>query len=571
MTRDKTIYCVAMLVTVAAAACGFYRIAPKAMDPQQITGRADAQTSAAAPEPAKTIDGVPELSQTNDVAPETGPGSVATPRRVLPATLINTPAKAHLKDGGVVLFPDGFRVDGGLLKGYGEQYDLMRQSRTVVYSVPLSDVAALEHYEKDLRPVLSTAATVPAVIGGAAVTVALLKAIFGSCPTIYSLEGGRVTEAELFSHSVSRRFEADDLDRLSEVRLRNGGYHLRLANEALETHYINRLTLETVDHPAGTRAYPSPDNGIVVIEGDAAFKAISRQGEDVTAALSARDNVAYRTDPALTRALAREVTEDWVELTVPIPADVRTRRPVLVLRLRNTLMATVLFYDVMLKAQGVKALEWLGSDTQNSLYAWRVSRWFDRRYSLRVDAWDGQRFVSAASVSPTGPIAWHEVAVELPLMREPEARIRISFLPDNWMVDWASVGFGTTKPLATRSIIASSVDGRSDERTEEVLAPLREKDRSYLITSPGESHILFFPAEMPAPGIERTCFIRSRGFYVEWLREDWFKDAGKVATGPAFEPGDEAVTKTARLWLQRKDDLERRFIETKIPLAGGAR
>jgi hypothetical protein len=294
-------------------------------------------------------------------------------------------------------------------------------------------------------------------------------------------------------------------------------------------------------------------------------------GADVTPVLAVRDDVAYRTDLALTRVLMKKITEDWVELTVPVPAEFRTKRPVLVLRLRNTLMATVLFYDVMLKAQGIKALDWFGSETLNPYYAWRVSRWFDRRYSLRVEAWDGQRFVNAASVRPSGPIAWHEVAVELPPARGPEARIRISFLPDNWMVDWASVGFGTVKPPAIRSIIAGGVDGLSDDRAEEVLAPLREKDDSYLITSPGESRVLFFPAETPAPGIERTCFIRSRGFYIEWLREDWFKNAGRATTGPAFEPGDETVMETARLWLERKDDLERRFIETKIPLAGGAR
>jgi len=78
------------------------------------------------------------------------------------------------------------------------------------------------------------------------------------------------------------------------------------------------------------------------------------------------------------------------------------------------------------------------------------------------------------------------------------------------------------------------------------------------------------PAEAPSTGTERTCFLRSRGFYIEWLRDDWFNDTGRVTAAPPFEPGDEAVIQTARLWLQKKDDMERRFTETKIPLAGGA-
>ena len=529
MTRRKLSSCVALVLAFTVAACGFYRITPKAMDAGQLT--------------------------------------------VPPPLEIKTPAKAHLKDGGVVLFPDGFRVEGDLLKGNGEKYDLTRQSRTVVHQVPVEDVAALEYYDKELRSGTSTAASAGFVAGTLAVgagVVLLIKVIFGSCPTVYSVDSTPALEAELFSHSVGRRFEVDDLDRLTGVSLRDGGYRLRVANEALETHYINQLVLEAVDHPPGTRAYPSPEGDVVIFGGDAAFTAQSRRGEDVTAVLAARDGVAYRTDPALTRELTHEITEDWVELTVPLSADARTKRPVLALRLRNTLMATVLFYDVMLKAQGIRALEWLGSDTLNPLYAWRVSRWFDRHYSLWVQVWDRNRFITAANVNPTGPIAWHDVAVELPPVRGPEARIRLSFLPDNWMVDWAGVGFGTVRPLAVRTIPAVRVDGLPGERTEQILASLRDKDDDYLITSPGESHSLFFPAEAPAPGTERTCFIRSRGFYIEWLRPDWFRDGGSVTAASPFEPGDEAVIQTARLWLQKKDDLERRFAETKIPLAGGA-
>lgn len=527
MTWCKLLLCSSLALALTLASCGFYRITPRDTDPDQLKTQAPVQ--------------------------------------------ITTPTKAHLKDGGVVLFAHGFEVDGELLRGDGEKYDLTRQSRTLVKEVDLADVAALEHYEKELLVGTSIAASVPAIVLGGLGSLYLLKAIFGSCPTVYALEEERRLEAELFSHSISQRFEADDLDRLSDVRLRNGGYRLQVANEAPETHYINRLVLQTVDHPVGTRAFPSPGGDIVVFEGDTGFTARSRLGENLTKTLVARDGIPYRTVPALTRKLAQEITEDWLELTVPVSAESEGKPPVLVLRLRNTLMATVLLYEVMLKAQGVKALEWLGADTSNPLYAWRIFRWFRRHYSLRVQAWDGNRFVTAARVSPTGPIAWHDVAIELPPAAGPEVRIRLAFLPDNWMVDWVSVGFGTRHPLAIQSIPAARVDGVRGEQADDILAALRKKDSNYLVTSPGESYTLFFPSETPAPGTVQSGFIRSRGFYIEWLREDWFRGSAKVTESPTFEPGDEAVKQTARLWLRKKDDLERRFAETKIPLAGGAR
>ena len=528
MRRFRSLTCLVLALTLTFSGCGFYEVKPTTIEPGQLTSQKEAK--------------------------------------------ISSPTKAHLKDGGVVLFPNGFEVVGDQLKGFGEQYDLTREHRTLVDQVPLSEVAALEMYEKELDAVTSTAATTPVVVVSVIGAILLFKAIFGSCPTVYSLEGEPQLEAELFSHSISRRFEGKDLDLLSETALRNGGYHLRVANEAPETHYINNLTLEMVDHAAGTRAFPTPDGKILVAEGNAPFTARSRMGEDPTAALVARDGAAYRSSPVLVRELADGVVaEDWIDLSIPIPPEKRGQPMVVALRLRNTLMATVLLYDVMLKAQGIHALDWLGEETRNPLSAWRIYRWFDQNYGLHIQSWDGERFVSAASLNPTGPIAWHEVAVTLPPSEGPEARIRISFLPDNWMVEWVGVGYQAVSSATVQSVAAAAVDDLPGSEGERILSPLRENDSTYFMTSPGESHTLFFPAEPPAPGAVRTTFLRSGGFYVEWLREDWFKEAGSVAEGPGFQPGSAAIQKTAQLWLEKKTFMEQRFLETKIPLAGDAR
>jgi hypothetical protein len=527
MRKSKFFIVFVLVLTLTASGCGFYEIKPSTLDPQQLSTHPDAH--------------------------------------------IHTPTKAHLKDGSVVIFSEGFKVVGEQLIGKGEKYDLSREKRTLVEEVTLSDVAALEVYEKNLDAVTSTAATVPTTVFGVIGGIALFKAIFGSCPTVYSLEGEPQLEAELFSHSINRRFESEDLDLLSEVGLRDGGYHLRVANEAPETHYINRLTLETVDHPVGTRAFPTYDDKILIVEGGCPFVARNRLGEDLTAVLTSHDGVPYRSNTTLLKDLADTMTEDWIELTVPVPPDKQGQPMVVTLRLRNTLMATVLLYDVMLKAQGIHALDWLGDETKNPFYAWRIHRWFGQNYGLHVQSWNGERFVPVASLSPTGPIAWHEVAVSLPPSTGPEARIRLSSLPDNWMVDWVGVGYDALGTSKIRAIAAEAVDDLPVSDAKRILVPLRANDKKYFKTSPGESHTLFFPAEPPAPGTERTCFLRSGGFYIEWLREDWFKDAATVTKGPAFEPGNEAIQQTAKLWIQKKPAMEKLFLETKIPLAGAGR
>jgi len=72
---------------------------------------------------------------------------------------VTTPVKAHLKDGSVVLFPQGLTVDEGVLRGAGEQYDLARTKRTLVYTVPIDQIAAVEAYEREVRPVESAVGT----------------------------------------------------------------------------------------------------------------------------------------------------------------------------------------------------------------------------------------------------------------------------------------------------------------------------------------------------------------------------------------------------------------------------
>lgn len=93
---------------------------------------------------------------------------------------------------------------------------------------------------------------------------------------------------------------------------------------------------------------------------------------------------------------------------------------------------------------------------------------------------------------------------------------------------------------------------------------LAKNDGRYLVTSPGDCRYITFRPEPPTQGLERECFVRSGGYYIEWLRKDWLE------SGPAtwFQPRDEALSELATLWLKKKPDLERRFFEMRVPVRG---
>ncbi|MGH8286485.1 MAG: hypothetical protein ACRETT_12055, partial [Steroidobacteraceae bacterium] len=239
-------------------------------------------------------------------------------------------------------------------------------------------------------------------------------------------------------------------------------------------------------------------------------------------------------------------------------------------RARNTLFATVLLYDVVLRAQGVRAIDWIGEDTGNPLYAWRLHRWFEGRFGLRVQLQRGASFRQVARVTPTGPIAWHQIAVRVPL--EPgvqEATLRLASLPDNWMIDWVGVSFDDASDTQMRRIAPQSVsDHRGAVATASAHA-LGRNDGDYFVTRPGEHYkVEFALGPRPDAGRERTLFIASRGYYIEWVRGEWVRDRGSLATNERFEPGDAAIMKTARRWIEEKPQLERQFFESRVRLAG---
>ena len=191
---------------------------------------------------------------------------------------IGSPTKAHLIDGAVVVYAKGFELRDDILIGSGVRWDLTRNFGAMASQVPLDSVAFLEYYSKRFEGLMFLASLPVVAIG----TIAILKAIFGSCPTIYSFDGDNYTlEAETFSYSIAERFEANDLDRLDHGKLIDGLYSIKVANEALETHYINQLTLLAADHPPGFEAMPNEKNGITLFgKQSPILRATSKSGND---------------------------------------------------------------------------------------------------------------------------------------------------------------------------------------------------------------------------------------------------------------------------------------------------
>lgn len=484
------------------------------------------------------------------------------PHRPAAAQNITTPVKAHLSDGGVVLYRYGVRVTPDSLVGGGWRFGLDRRDSTMIGGVALRDVLALEAFSTDV----SEGATFIGSIFGIALSVvgtaALLVAIFGSCPTIYADSGaGLALQGESFSSSIAPLFEARDVDRLAVRTDDEGRFTIEIRNEALETHYINHLQLLEVRHAAGEAVVPDRFGRPLVVSGlTAPVTARDRAGANRARELARADGRVFRSQPAVVRtAAAGGELEDVLELTVPRPAGDSVA---LVLRLRNSLLNTVLLYDLLLAGRGAGAVDWLQSDMARIGEAAELGSFMAARMGLRFSVYDGGEWRPAGRIPDAGPIAWKDIAAVLPAPAGDSLRIRLTFVADNWRIDRVAVA-GAFRRAGARALPPSSIEDGTGGARGDALAAAAAADGRYLVTHPGDRFTVGFQAGRLGADSARTFLLASQGYYTEWIRTPWLS-AGRV-TFPSLAT-DSLARMAVQRWVVQQEDFERRFESTRIPV-----
>jgi hypothetical protein len=487
--------------------------------------------------------------------------------------VVKTPLKVHLADGRTAIFTRGATIDARAVSGDGQLYPLNPTGDAVnVARVSLDSVVGVETFEGKLLTAPTIVVSAAATAITAAGTIALLKVLFGSCPTVYADTGaGPVLEAEGFSYSIAPLLEQRDVDPLRVRPDADGMIRLELRNEALETHYINTIELTAVRHAAGARVMPDQSNHTVAVSGIRPFDvARDRAGRDVGAVLGAPDGSVFSSDPRTVDAAHAGDLDDWIDL------EARDLPPgdsiAVVLRLRNSLLSTVLLYDGMLS--GRDAPEWLDDKLARISTAVDLSSWYTRTMGLRGSVDDARASGASfdARLGDVGPLAFRDVALMLPRSRRNAStvRVRLRFVADDWRIDYAAVGARTSRPatttIALHRVLAPLRAGDTTATADTAaLGALRETDGRYLQTSPGQRMTLEFDARSTAAGGDSatTYLIAWQGWYREWIRGQWLAEPQRTAD---WMPGDSVVVSALRRWRGRQPEMERAFYSTRVPV-----
>jgi hypothetical protein len=393
-------------------------------------------------------------------------------------------------------------------------------------SVAIDSVALFETNAHEVSPVLAPLGILTvASIGLTAFCAANPKACFGSCPTFY-LDGSTESRpvAEGFSASIAPSLEDTDIDAL-ECRADPGdSVAITMRNEALETHVVRSIALLAAPCGHDERVLATPDGKLWRHTARLAPARCSAPEGDCTTALAERDGVERCGFASETDLAEREEIEidfgrvpdgDWA----------------LAVTSRQTLLTTFLFYQT-LAHMGTNAGEWFAALERGEPGAHAAITGLENALGgievLLPDSAGAWSVV--ATLSEAGPIASDTQVVPLPRKWNPPSRACLRMSRGLWRID--AIGLvrlsGPCEPLRIEPA-AALVDGDPDE----VALSKLTGGVTPLTTLPGDRYTLVFriPEALDSREQHYELFLESRGYYIEWMRQEWLaeEDAGKVA------------------------------------------
>jgi hypothetical protein len=435
--------------------------------------------------------------------------------------------------------------------GEGERLDVNRRAVGAgAQRIPLDSVALFE------TNVVRTHGSVGAlgVITGASLAVTAYclsntKACFGSCPTFYVSDGRRdVLQAEAFSASVAPVLEATDVDALYHARPAGRTFEVRMTNEALETHVVRFVRLITVPRPASGRVFVTGHRAFWQARDIAAPAACAAAEGDCLAAVRDVDG-AERFSTTDSSDLARREVIDLEFASIPSDSGG------LVIASRQTLLSTYVLYQA-LAYMGRSAGAWLAQLQRGDERAREQATGAARILGpIEVQArGPSGEWVTVGETQETGPLATDVRVVPLPRLPSGTRHLRLRLTRGHWRIDQIAIARLTDRvqPLRLDPVAVR----RGSVQDPQALAALLDSTRT-LVTLPGDEYTLVY--DLPEDFARHELFLEARGYYLEWMREEWLAEENPARAAQLFLDPAGAMREMAPEFKRREAEMEAVF------------
>ena len=442
--------------------------------------------------------------------------------------------KAHLKSGNLVVFSQ-WTVDttAVAVSGAGKRFDPNRVGLDSGQIILRIDSVAL--FETN-RVQTSRAVAMLAVLTGVTALFAIVcisdpKTCFGSCPTFYVTDGNQpLLQAEGFSSSVSPALERRDIDALYRAQPSGRELAVVMKNEAMETQVIRYADILAVPREGTQRVFATADGefyqavrvmapaSVIASEGDCTDLVYAFDGNE-------RFSLADSTDLA-----TRETIDLQFDSIPSSPCG-------LVIGSRQTLLTTFLFYQT-LAYMGTQASAWMATLERNK--EWTKSLYGGLGESLgwiEVQVPDpGGDWKTVGMTRETGPLAADVRMVPLPELPRGSNQVRLRLTKGHWRLDYLALA-ELGKRIEPTRITPHTVYRFG--LTDSVALGIMQDTLAPLVTMPGDEYKLVY--ELPEDFDQYELFMMSKGYYLEWMRQEWLAEENSHKAILMFTHPDQAM------------------------------
>jgi hypothetical protein len=245
-------------------------------------------------------------------------------------------------------------------------------------------------------------------------------------------------------------------------------------------------------------------------------------------------------------------TRETIELV--FPAD-RAAQHGLVIGSRQALLGTYVFYQA-LAYLGADAGHWLATVERNGNIAREhIDHVADVLGGIEVSVQTAPGVWNrVGEVRETGPLATDIRLVPLPRVVTDSVRLRLILTQGLWRIDVLALAeLGDTVTPSRFEAQGVLREGREDHHARRMLL---DPD-SALTTLPGDEYTIVF--DLPGDDGSYELFLESRGYYLEWLRQEWLRDQDPQRAALLFLNPAEALRAMAAEYKRRESQLEAAF------------
>ena len=463
--------------------------------------------------------------------------------------------KAHMHNGRVYIL-SSWKVDSEkqTVTGQGKILNANREVlETGEFTIPIDSVAIFEtntqHMPRAVQVKLIVLSTTILTMGLGVVAMLLSPPpSYGSCPTFYVSDGNSpLLQAEGFSASVAPVLEASDVDALYHAQPADSRFEVQMKNEMLETHVVRHVDLLAAKRQSGGRVFLTDDGTFWETDTIVEPNVAAAPEGDCLKLLQHIDGQ-ERFSEADSEYLATRETLD-------LEFDNVEGSTGLVIAARQSLMSTFLFYQG-LSYMGRSAGQWIAvlerGDPAIKKAVTGIGQILGGIEVLLQD--DAGNWISIGEVNETGPLATDVHLVKLPPIKRERVNIRLRLTKGHWRLDAVKlVKLGEELDPVRLSPVAVNQNGVSADEAYQLLT-----DREAALTTlPGDVYTLVY--QLPKDFESYELFLESRGYYLEWIREEWLADENPALAAMMLFNPERALRILAPEFKKIEVDMEKKF------------